>query len=83
MLESFTAKKENGISQYKLMVMNPHMDRLSSSSSIDYKIDNNEAWVDQNLKAMQEFYGPANLEKMSPQDFYANYKKFASGTVQL
>jgi len=53
MLKQFTAKKTSGgISQYKLMIMNPHMDKLSSSSSIDHKIDTNEAWVDSTLKAM-------------------------------
>jgi len=84
MLEQFTAKRDSGgISQYKLMIMNPHMDKLSSSSSIDHKIDTNEAWVDSTLIAMQEFYGPENLKNMSPQDFYTNYKKFAAGTVNM
>jgi len=42
-------------------------------------IDKNDSSVDKNLEEMTAFFGQDNIDKMTPSDFYTNYKKFASG----
>jgi len=44
-------------------------------------IDNDDNSVDANLNNMREFYGEEEIAKMTPEEFYKNYKKFASGMI--
>ena len=44
-------------------------------------IEKDDNSVDENLNAMREFYGEETLAKMTPEEFYKNYKKFASGLI--
>ena len=58
---------------------NPFKFPNSNGGFIDKSIEKNDAALDQNLKEMQAFYGPEQIERMTPSEFYTNYKKFASG----
>ena len=51
------------------------------NSGLDEKIDSEDASVEQNLLAMREFYGEERMAKMTPEEFYLNYKKFCSGVI--
>jgi len=44
-------------------------------------IDKDDNSVDENLNNMREFYGEEEIAKMTPEEFYKNYKKFASGMI--
>jgi hypothetical protein len=77
---SFVKKQETGgLSSFELMKINSNYDKINSGTAVDKTIENGDASLDKNLKEMVEFYGRENLNKMSPGDFYVQYKKFASG----
>ena len=46
------------------------------------QIEKDDVNVDKNLNEMREFYGEEQLAKMTPEEFYKNYKKFASGLIR-
>jgi hypothetical protein len=62
-------------------IANAGYDKVGNNAAIDRLIDKDDKSIDSNLKAMQDFYGPKQLEEMTPSEFYANYKKFASGVT--
>ena len=68
-------------SKYELTLLNAAYDRSGPNSGLDKRIDDDDASVDENLKAMRAFYGEERIGKMSPEEFYLNYKKFCSGLV--
>ena len=76
----FTTKSTSGgLSKLELWKEHANYDRLNSETSIDKSIDSGDAKVDQKLQEMADFYGQEAIDRMKPTDFYANYKKFASG----
>jgi len=78
--EQFFAKaKTGGMSQLAVLAATGSLDKYLDSGFIDKSIEKNDAALDQNLKEMQAFYGPEQIERMTPSEFYTNYKKFASG----
>ena len=76
----FSRKQETGgISSFELMKINSNYDKINSGTAVDRTIENGDASLDKNLQEMTEFYGKEHLSKMTPGDFYVQYKKFASG----
>lgn len=51
------------------------MDKSLSISAVDALIDKDHTSVDENLQKMQETYSAEELDKMSPSEFYRNYKR--------
>ena len=62
-------------------MINTITDRQLTAGKTDEQIDKDDTIVDENLKAMRDFYGEEQLAKMTPDEFYRNYKKFVSGLV--
>ena len=62
-------------------MINSTYNRSGNESAIDTLIDKDDASVDTYLNGMREFYGEEELAKMTPEEFYKNYKKFASGLI--
>ena len=82
MLEDYNTKRETGgMNPMTVSLINAGYDRVGADSSVDNEIDNNDAKTEQTLKDMREFYGEEQIAKMSPSEFYINYKKFASGLI--
>lgn len=65
----------------ELLLLNSAYDRSGSHSGLDERIDLDDPTVEDNLKQMREFYGEERMAKMTPEEFYLNYKKFCSGLV--
>ena len=61
------------------MKLNSTINNSGDGNALDNQIDDDASIVDTQLAKMVEFYGQESLDKMNPQDFYTNYKKFASG----
>jgi hypothetical protein len=68
-------------SKAELVLLNSVYDRSGQHTIIDVDIDSDSPAVEDNLKAMREFYGEERMSKMTPEEFYLNYKKFCSGLV--
>lgn len=82
MAEQFDAKaKTGGMSQLAVFAATGAFDKVLDSSFVDQAIEKNDASLDDNLKKMQEFYGEEQIARMTPSEFYQNYKKFASGQM--
>lgn len=64
-----------------LSMINAGYDRTGFAGQLDKQIDSNDSEVDKNIMAMREFYGEAEIAKMTPAKFYENYKKFSSGII--
>lgn len=62
-------------------MINAGYDRTGLAGNLDYQIENDHGDVDKNIMAMREFYGEAEIAKMTPAKFYENYKKFSSGII--
>jgi hypothetical protein len=62
-------------------MVNSTYNRSGNESALDTMIDKDDASVDTYLNSMREFYGEEELAKMTPEEFYKNYKKFASGLI--
>lgn len=69
------------LNKIQLSLLNSGYDRAGPVGSIDDQIDKNDENVDMNLSLMREFYGEEELSKMTPSEFYKNYKKVASGVT--
>ena len=65
----------------QLALIDAGYDRTGAPGNLDKMIDNNDPDVEENLLAMREFYGEEEMAKMTPAQFYDNYKKFASGLI--
>ena len=63
------------------LVSSGGIDKSLSVSAVDSLIDKDHSSVDENLEKMKKAYGAEELEKMSPGDFYRNYKRFANGST--
>lgn len=82
MIDQFDMKaKTGGMGLLAVSIANAGYDRIGSDGAIDRMIEKEDKSVDIHLTAMTEFYGPKQLEEMSPAEFYQNYKKFASGVT--
>ena len=82
MREQFDIKaKTGGLGYLAVTVASAGYDRIGSDSAIDRQIEKDDKTLEANLEAMKEFYGPKQIEAMTPAEFYANYKKFASGAT--
>ena len=80
MITQFEQKQElSKIGKLAIWQANSNYNRSGPDSSLDHAIDKNDSSVDSNLEEMKQFYGQEQLDKMTPSDFYLNYKKFASG----
>lgn len=80
MSEQFDLKaKTGGMGYIAVTIANAGYDRVGSDGAIDRLIEKDDKSIDSNLAAMTEFYGPKQIEAMTPAEFYSNYKKFASG----
>lgn len=80
MREQFDLKASTGgMGFLQVAIANAGYDRVGSNGAIDRLIDKDDKSIEANLQAMKEFYGPKQLEEMTPAEFYQNYKKFASG----
>lgn len=80
MAEQFDMKaKTGGMNQLAVFAATGAFDKVLDSSFVDQSIEKNDASLEVNLKKMQEFYGEEQIARMTPSEFYQNYKKFASG----
>lgn len=68
-------------STVQLALLNSAFDRSGPSSGLDEGIDKDDPTVEENLRQMRQFYGEERMGKMTPEEFYHNYKKFCSGLV--
>jgi len=68
-------------STIELALLNSAYDRSGPNSGLDERIDMDDPTVEENLRLMREFYGEERMGKMTPEEFYLNYKKFCSGLV--
>ena len=67
------------LSQTQLALIKAGYDRSGPTGALDASIDKDTDDVSENLLAMREFYGEEALAKMTPEEFYGNYKKIAAG----
>lgn len=83
MREQFETKKDMGagLNPMQLALVNSTYDKTGNDSALDKMIEKDDSSVDANLNSMREFYGEEELAKMTPEEFYKNYKKFASGLI--
>ena len=80
MLEDFNTKaKSGGLNRIAQQLVQSGYDKPGSDGAIDIMIDRDHKSVDTNLQKMKKHYGDADLNNMTPQEFYQNYKKIASG----
>lgn len=80
MAEQFDKKAQTGgLNQLAIYAATGAFDKALDSSFVDKAIDKNDATLDVNIKKMQDFYGEEQLARMTPSEFYQNYKKFATG----
>lgn len=77
------AEKAKGVSKLSLNMANSGLDNRINLGNIDQQIERDSAMVDDNLVAMQKIYSKAEIEEMSPQEFYDAYKKFVTGEKQI
>lgn len=68
-------------SMAQLVLLNAAYDRSGPNSGLDERIDKDDKTVEKNLLQMREFYGEERMAKMTPEEFYLNYKKYCSGLV--
>ena len=80
MSEQFDLKASSGGMGYiALSIANAGYDRVGSNGAIDRLIEKDDKSIEVHLEAMKDFYGPKQIDAMTPAEFYLNYKKFASG----
>jgi hypothetical protein len=80
MITQFEEKQEaSKVGKLAIWKANADFNRAGPDTSLDQLIDKNDSSVDKNLEEMTAFFGQDNIDKMTPSDFYTNYKKFASG----
>ena len=80
MAEQFEVKaKTGGISQLGVLAVTGSFDKAFDTSFVDRAIDSGDSSLDVHLQQMRDFYGEEQIARMSPGEFYTNYKKFASG----
>ena len=71
--------RTGGMGYLAISIANAGYDRTGSNGAIDRLIEKDDKTIDANLQAMKDFYGPKQIDAMTPAEFYTNYKKFASG----
>lgn len=65
----------------QLAQINAAYDRAGSNPVLDAHIEKDDQQVEHNLQLMREFYGEEQMAKMTPEEFYQNYKKFSTGLI--
>ena len=80
MVQTFDKKRlTGGISQLQYVFRyRGNEDRIGSSNSLDLQIESGK--VDSELERMRQYYGDEVLNKMTPTEFYAAFKKFTTGS---